>query len=158
VVPIFSRIFTPPFQNGSHHGIYWWFAGKSWGFLETLLAFSCFSGAPKIWDLEVKYSSRWVPKSRTKLTRTLWYTLGTAHEFDRKRPCNQGFSSTSLTRTALKSGLNNPRGPTYLALDHLNGNRTHEPVPGTRNISSPRGPSTNHQPPIMARSNEWPEP
>jgi penicillin-binding protein-related factor A (putative recombinase) len=26
-----------------------------------------------------------VPKSRTKLTRTLWYTLGTAHDFESKR-------------------------------------------------------------------------
>lgn len=33
----------------------------------------------------VQVGQRWVPKSRTKLTRTLWYTLGTAHDFESKR-------------------------------------------------------------------------
>jgi Photosystem I psaA/psaB protein len=35
--------------------------------------------------LLVQVGQRGVPKSRTKLTRTLWYTLGTAHDFESKR-------------------------------------------------------------------------
>ena len=35
--------------------------------------------------LLVQVGQRWVPKSTTKLTRTLWYTLGTAHDFESKR-------------------------------------------------------------------------
>ena len=48
--------------------------GGFWGILRRSLGTS-----------GIIYSSRWVPKSRTKLTRTLWYTLGTAHDFESKR-------------------------------------------------------------------------
>jgi hypothetical protein len=68
-------------------------------------------------DLEVKYSGWWVPKLDLKLTRTLWYTLGTARGFDRKQPCNRGLPAKSLSRTAVKSGLKYPRGHPYRALD-----------------------------------------
>jgi hypothetical protein len=42
----------------------------------------------------VQVGQRWVPKSRTKLTRTLWYTVGTARDFESKRPQSaRSFSS-----------------------------------------------------------------
>ena len=42
----------------------------------------------------VQVGQRWVPKLRTKLTRSLWYTLGTAHDFESKRPQSaRSFSS-----------------------------------------------------------------
>jgi len=48
----------------------------------------------RIWGQKVVI---WVPKSKTKLTRTLWYTLGTAHDFESKRlQSSRRFSSVSL--------------------------------------------------------------
>ncbi len=41
-----------------------------------------------------------VPKSRTKLTKTLWYTFGTAHKFDTRCPDR----TTIKLNTYLKSG------------------------------------------------------
>jgi hypothetical protein len=53
-------------------------------FLGEFLA--CFLRALKRGKFTVIFLPSGVPKSRTKLTRTLWYTLGTAHEFEKKRP------------------------------------------------------------------------
>jgi len=66
--------------------------------------------ALNIMELLITFGSFEVPNSETKLTRTLWYTLGTAHDFAREWPCNRGLPSKLPRQLALKSGLNNPRG------------------------------------------------
>jgi Photosystem I psaA/psaB protein len=90
--------------------------------------------------LEVKYPSQSVPKSRTKLTRLLWYTLGTAHDFESKRlqsaksfsisvfAAHQAqlaiiflWSAIPLIQIAwqgdFEQWVSNPRGHPHLALD-----------------------------------------
>jgi hypothetical protein len=59
---------------GPFFGPFWSIFGRFWGILRRSLGTS-----------GIICRARWVPKSRTKLTRTLWYTLGTAHDFESKR-------------------------------------------------------------------------
>jgi hypothetical protein len=63
------------------------------------------------------YPRYWVPKLNPKLTRPVWYTLGTAHDFAREWPCNRGLPSKSLSRTAVEKWAEVPRGHPHRALD-----------------------------------------
>jgi hypothetical protein len=67
--------------------------------------------------LLVQVGQQWVPKSRTKLTRTLWYTLGTAHEFEKNRPQECRASIEMAKRIGSEKWVSNPRGHPHRALD-----------------------------------------
>ena len=100
----------------------------------------------------VQVGQRWVPKSRTKLTRTLWYTLGTAHDFESKRlqsarsffisvfAAHQAqlaiiflWSAIPLVQIAwqgdFEQWVSNPRGHPHRALDYLVVARVAYPLP-----------------------------
>jgi len=59
----------------------------------------------------------WVPKSKANLTSSLWYTLGTADEFEKKWPAIVGVPFKLPRQMAVKSRLNYPRGHPHRALD-----------------------------------------
>jgi hypothetical protein len=46
-----------------------------------------------LWEILFPF---WVPKSKANLTRLLWYTLGTAHDFKVNGPAIPGFHGNDL--------------------------------------------------------------
>jgi hypothetical protein len=70
-----------------------------------------------------------VPKLNTDLTRVLWYTLGTAREFDVKYAEEEHDQGQHQSQIEPESGSSNPRGHPHGALDERSTDRSLHQLP-----------------------------